>query len=155
LARGGAFYGIDVGSTTIHVTGGSLHDNSAQGGAGGDGNAGGSTADPAVYAGVGGIGGNGGDAAGGGFFGSGLDLTADGTFSDNNPVQGGAGADGGLGGSPAGNGGDAGHGGEARGGSICAEYLTLQLSNVTFVQSYARGGMGGLGGDGGLNEYGP
>jgi hypothetical protein len=180
---GGNAYGggIYMGGGTLTLTGDTISDNLAQGGAGGHGGTGGPgfgltvvhlhTSSGTITAyelfpmetgGSGGPGGAGGVGQGGGIYVGGGQLSITDTTLDGNTAQGGAGGTGGTGGfaltgsqHKGGNGGNGGPGGSGGGGAIfiaSGNNVSLVFDNLT--NNLAVGGVGGHGGLGRTGAFG-
>jgi uncharacterized repeat protein (TIGR01451 family) len=159
-AQGGGLAFFGGAKATLVLSGDTVRDNGAQGGAGGHGGFGGIVGSGANGSGngYGGAGGAGGGTLGGGAYVSGGTVQITGsTFQTNRAVggDGGPGGDGGLTVSgkngPGGYGGD---GGTAQGGGLFVAGGSVQITDDTFQSNTALGGDGGVGGSGG-NRGGP
>ncbi|HEY7311033.1 MAG TPA: hypothetical protein VH643_16835 [Gemmataceae bacterium] len=150
-ARGGGTF-ISGSGWKVSITGTTVNDNTATGGAGAKGFKEGQEELAAM---VGHNGGAGGSASGAGafVFGNGAGFNVLSSSFNGNIAQGGAGGQGGPG-SDGGKGGDGGNGGSAFGGGLFYETFGsgLKITGTSFDSNQAIGGNGGLGGRGGVGS---
>jgi len=151
-AAGGAMY---VAGGTLTINGGTVVDNSAQGGLGGTGGEGGRGGTSRRLGGDGGLGGAGAAAAGGAIYLARGSVTVNSALFESNNAAGGVGGAGGAGGkgggngkAPSGAGGVGGKGAAASGGGLYLSSGTVTWSDSMLSFNAAQGGKGGGDGSG-------